>query len=74
MEIHLTAEQEGLLSQVAMHEGKPVGELLAEYAARVLRDRDRFLAEVNEGLAAAERGDFLEEEEMDARVRTMLKR
>ncbi len=74
MEIPLTAEQEALLSHVASHEGKPVGQLLTEAAAYVLCDNDRFLAEVEEGLAAAKRGEFLEEDEMDARVEAMLKR
>ncbi|WP_419804410.1 hypothetical protein [Terriglobus sp.] len=74
MQIQLTAEQEVLLSEVATHEGKPVGELLMEYATLALQKRSRFLAEVDEGLASAERGDFLEEEAMDARVRAMLER
>jgi predicted transcriptional regulator len=68
MEIDLTAKQEAQLFRVASHEGKSVGQLLAECAAHVLRENDRFLAEVEEGLAAAERGEFVEEDEMDARV------
>lgn len=74
MEIELTAEQEHLLSQAAIHAGKPVGELLTEYATLALRDRSRFMAEVEEGLAAASRGEFLEEEEMDARFAAMFGR
>ena len=74
MNIHLTAEQEALLSQVASSEGKPIGQLLTECAAYVLRGNDRFLAEVEEGWAAAERGEFIEEDEMDARIESMLKR
>jgi predicted transcriptional regulator len=74
MEIDLTAEQEAQLFRVASHEGKPVGQLLTECAAYVLRENDRFRAEVEEGLAAAERGEFVEEDEMDARVEAMFKR
>jgi predicted transcriptional regulator len=33
----------------------------------------RFLAAVEKGIAAAERGEFIEEEEMDARVEAMFK-
>jgi len=73
MEIHLTAEQEAQLSRVAFHEGKPVEQILTESAALVLRERDRFLAAVEEGIAVADRGEFIEEEEMDARVEEMLK-
>jgi predicted transcriptional regulator len=34
----------------------------------------RFLAAVEKGMAAAERGEFIEEEEMDARIERMFKR
>ncbi len=74
MEIQLTAEPEALLSQVASNAGKPVGQLLTECAAYVLRENDRFLAEVEEGLTAAECGNFIEEDEMDARMEAMLNR
>jgi predicted transcriptional regulator len=73
MEINLTPEEEAQLSQVASHEGKPVEQLLTECAAYVLRQNDLFLKEVDEGIAAADRGDFLNEEEMDAFVDKMLK-
>jgi len=38
---------------------------------RYLDDEARFLAAVEKGLAAAERGEFIEEDEMDARVERM---
>ena len=34
-------------------------------------DEARFLAAVEKGIAAAERGEFIEEEEMDARIERM---
>jgi predicted transcriptional regulator len=37
-------------------------------------DEADFLAAVEKGIAAAERGEFIEEEEMDARVEAMFKR
>jgi predicted transcriptional regulator len=73
MEINLTPEQEAQLSQLASHEGKPVEQLLTECAAYVLREKDRFLKEVDEGIAAADRGEFLNEQEMDALVDRLLK-
>jgi predicted transcriptional regulator len=39
---------------------------------RYLDDEASFLAAVERGIAAAERGEFIEEEEMDARVERML--
>ncbi len=38
----------------------------------VLDDKVRFLAAVERGIAAANRGEFIEEEEMDARIERML--
>jgi hypothetical protein len=40
---------------------------------RLLDEEGRFLAAVEKGIAAAERADFIEEEEMDARVERMFK-
>ena len=74
MDVQLTTEQEAFLFQMARHEGKPVGQLLAECAASMLQEKTQRLAEVEEGWAAAEQGEFIEEHEMDARVATMLGR
>jgi predicted transcriptional regulator len=41
--------------------------------ARYLDDETRFLAAVEKGIAAAERGEFIEEEEMDARLEAMFR-
>jgi predicted transcriptional regulator len=38
---------------------------------RYPEDEATFLAAVEKGIAAAERGEFIEEEEMDARVEAM---
>ena len=40
---------------------------------RYLNEEARFLAAVEKGIAAAERGEFIEEEEMDARLEAMFK-
>jgi len=41
--------------------------------ARYLDEESRFLAAVEKGIAAADRGEFIEEEEMDARLEAMFK-
>jgi predicted transcriptional regulator len=46
---------------------------VTEVVARYLSEEARFLAAVEKGLAAAARGEFIEEEEMDARVAAMFK-
>jgi predicted transcriptional regulator len=40
---------------------------------RYLDEQARFLAAVEKGIAAAERGEFIEEEEIDARLEAMFK-
>jgi predicted transcriptional regulator len=47
---------------------------VAKVVARYIDEEARFLAAVENGIAAAERGDFIEEEEMDARLEAMFKR
>jgi predicted transcriptional regulator len=39
----------------------------------LLDEEARFLSAVEKGIAAAERGEFIEEEEMDARIDRMFK-
>jgi predicted transcriptional regulator len=42
-------------------------------ALRLLEEDARFRAAVEKGIAAANRGEFIEEEEMDARLEQMLR-
>jgi hypothetical protein len=73
MELYLTQGQEAQLTQLARREGKAdAGELLKEAALRLLDEDARFRAAVLEGKAYADRGEFIEEEEMDARFEEML--
>ncbi|HEV8145818.1 MAG TPA: hypothetical protein VGP79_05540 [Bryobacteraceae bacterium] len=74
MEVHLTQEQETQLAQIARRNGKTdAGELLKDAALRLLEEEARFHAAVLEGKAYADRGEFIEEEEMDARFEQMLR-
>ena len=73
MEVHFTPEQEAQLAQIAMKAGTDAEHLVKEVLTRYLDDEARFLAAVEKGLAAAERGEFIEEEEMDARIEHMFK-
>jgi predicted transcriptional regulator len=73
MEVHFTQEQEAQLAQIARRDGKAdAGELLKAEALRLLEEEARFHAAVMEGKAYADRGEFIEEEEMDARFEEML--
>ena len=72
MEVHLTPEQETRLAQIASEAGTNLERLAQDVLGRYLDDEARFLAAVEKGLAAAERGDFIEEEEMDARLASLV--
>jgi len=73
MEVHFTPEQEAQLAQIATKAGTDTERLVENVVLRYLDEEARFLAAVEKGLAAAERGEFIEEEEMDARFEAMLK-
>ena len=72
MEVHFTPEQEAQLSQIASNAGTDTERLVKDAALRVLEEDARFRAVVREGIAQADRGEFIEEEEMDARLEQML--
>ncbi|MCU1276164.1 MAG: hypothetical protein JWO48_3595 [Bryobacterales bacterium] len=73
MEVHLTPEQEAQLAQMATKAGTDPERLVKDVLVRYLDDEARFLEAVEKGIAAAERGEFIEEEEMDARIERMFK-
>ncbi len=74
MEVRFTPEQEAQLAQTANKVGTDPERLVKDVLVRYLDDEARFLAAVEKGIAAAERGEFIEEEEMDARIGRMFKR
>jgi len=73
MEIHLTVEQEAQLAQIATQKGTDAERLVRDAAVRLLEEDARFRAAVREGIAQADRGEFIEEAEMNARLEQMLR-
>lgn len=72
MEVHFTPEQEAELSSVASVEG--VGaEVFVKKAALRLLDDAKFRAAVREGIAQADRGEFVDEKEVDATFERLLR-
>lgn len=59
---------------MAGESGTAPDRLVRDVVTRYLDDEARFLAAVEKGLLAAERGEFIEEEEMDARVERMFRK
>ena len=73
MEVPFTADQEAQLARMATKSGTDAPHLVKDAALRLLEDDARFRAAVKEGIAQADGGEFIEEEEMDARFEQMLK-
>lgn len=73
MEVRLTPEQEAQLTQIARKAGTAPERLVTNVVARYLDEEARFLAAVEKGIAAADRGEFISEKEMDARLEAMFK-
>lgn len=71
MEVHFTPEQEAQLAKNASTAGVDLEALVKKATVRLLDDEARFRAAVRDGVAQADRGDFIEEEEMDARFEEM---
>jgi predicted transcriptional regulator len=71
MAVRFIPEQEARLSKIATREGLDPEELVKDAALRLLEDDARFRAGVRKRLEQADRGQFIEEEEMDARVKRM---
>ena len=72
MEVHFTPEQEAQLAHIATTSGTDPAHLVKDAALRLIEDA-RFRAAVREGAAQADRGEFIDEEEMDARLERMLR-
>jgi predicted transcriptional regulator len=68
MEVHFTPEQETQLSQIATQTGTDAERLVRDAALRLVEEEARCRAAVREGIAQADRGEFIEEAEMDARL------
>ena len=73
MELHFTPEQEAQLAHIATKAGTNPEHLVKDAALRLLEEDARFSAAVREGIMQADRGEFIEEEEMDARFEQMLR-
>jgi predicted transcriptional regulator len=68
MTIQLTAEQEARLSAIAAQAGRPIEDLAREAVDLYLADDAHFRAAVLEGIAEAERGEFISSSEVWAAV------
>jgi predicted transcriptional regulator len=74
MEVHLDSEKEARLAEIAAQRGLTTADELAQVVlSRYLEDDSRFIEAVNLGIAAADRGDFVEHEEVWANIEKILR-
>jgi len=62
MEIQLSADLEARLNQIAAQGGRDPETLVQEAVERMVSHEEWFIREVEKGLAAADRGEFIEHE------------
>ena len=60
------------MAQIAAQRGLKTDELAEEVLSRYLEDDKHFVEAVNLGLAAAERGEFIEHEEVGKKLKQIL--
>jgi predicted transcriptional regulator len=72
MEVHFTPEQEAQLAEIAAHSGSSAETLVHDAALHLLEYETYFAEAVHQGVVEADRGEFIEEEEMDARFQKLL--
>ncbi len=72
MELHLNAEEERRLAEIAEHQGTTADAFLAKMARGLLEETDREREIIRQRMRQANQGIFIEEDEMDARVQAML--
>jgi predicted transcriptional regulator len=73
MEVRFTPAQEAELAQIATRAGADAERLVKDAVLRLLQEDARFRSAVREGIAQADRGEFIEEEEMNTRFEEMLR-
>ena len=73
MEVRLQPEKEAQLAQIAAQRGLNTDELAQQVLSRYLEDDIRFVEVVNVGLAAADRGEFVEHDEVGAEIQQILR-
>jgi predicted transcriptional regulator len=74
MEVRLQPDKEAKLAEIAAQRGLKTDELAQQVLTRYLDDDARFVEAVNLGLAAAERGECIDHEEVGKKLKQILLR
>ena len=68
MEVHFSPDVETRLQQVAAANGKDAEQLVKDTVTRMLDNQARFIAGVQTGIAQADRGEFVEHQDVLNRI------
>jgi predicted transcriptional regulator len=68
MEVHFSPDVETRLQQVAVANGKDAEQLVKDSVARMLENQARFISGVHRGIEQADRGEFVEHQEVRNRI------
>jgi len=74
MEVHFSPDIETRLQQVALANGKDAEQLVKDTVVRMLENQARFVAGVEKGIVAADRGELIEHQDVVKRVNRLFKR
>ena len=73
MEVHFSPDKEARLQQLAARAGKDTAQVVEEAVDRMLEYDVRFIEAVEEGRAAARRGDLLEHDAVVESIEQMFR-
>jgi predicted transcriptional regulator len=68
MEVHFPPDVETRLQQLASANGKDAEQLVKDTVARMLENQSRFIAGVQRGIEQADRGEFVEHQDVLKRI------
>jgi predicted transcriptional regulator len=71
MEVHFTPDEQARLTQFASQIGKDAEQVVRDAVDHLLNDA-RYVEEVRKGFASLDRGEFVEHEEVGARINRLL--
>lgn len=73
MEVQLTADQQASLRNLSLQTGRTTDELMREAISLLLVEDESFRKDVQHGIEQLDRGEFIDQDEMDERVRQLLR-
>lgn len=68
MEVHLSPDLQAKLAQLASQQGRDSEALVVEAVQRMVNYDEWFIREVEKGIAAADRGEFVDHDEVKRRI------